>query len=470
MYNFALGAISAVDVVQTINWLFTTVLAAFVAFRIFYIIVGLFKVKRFPKTDKIHNYAIMISARNEEKVIGNLIDSIRKNNYPQDKITIFVVADNCDDNTANICREKGCIVYERFNKQEIGKGYALNFLVDHITKDYGIKSYDGYFVFDADNLLHPDFISRMNDVFATGATLVTAYRNIKNFDKNIISAGYGYHQYRNIRTLYIPRTVLNISNTITGTGFLMANIILKDGWKWKLITEDDELTADKIIEGHKVVYCNDAIHYDEQPETFRIMFRQRIRWAKGALLVFATRGKQLLKMFFSRKSKLYQTDVTPTQTTAQRRFSFYDMFFKVFPYALITFIWSILYDIALIVAVALSGMSVGECFAQIGIGMLSSLGTLYLSSFIQIIPVLICEWKKIKASAFKKIFYLFTFPLFDLFNLPIMTIALFSKVEWKTIPHTSAKKIEDIIDMPQKAEEKTEPAENEIIIEEPKAE
>lgn len=436
---------SAVGIVKQVNWVFTTIIGILVAYKFVYLIIGFFKAKRWPETDKTHNYAFLIAARNEEMVIGNLIDSIRKNNYPQDKITIFVIADNCTDNTAKVCRDRGCIVYERHNKVEIGKGYALNVLVDQISKDYGINAYDGYFVFDADNLLHPDYIKEMNKVFSSGEKMITSYRNTKNFDANFISAGYGYHHYRTLRSLHIARTRLGLSCCITGTGFLISNEILRNGWPWKLITEDIEMTVDKAIEGYKVVYCHDAIFYDEQPVSFKIMFRQRLRWAKGFLLVFKSHFWKLLRGMFSRKPKATEAGTPCTQNGHQHRFTCYDLFFHVSPIVLITFAWSILYDIALIIVVSLSGMSVGACFLEIGKGLLSSILTLYITTFIQIIPVVICEWKNINTTAFKKIFYLFTFPIFDLFNMPIMAVALFTKVQWKPIPRTSTAKIEDII-------------------------
>ena len=74
----------------------------------------------------------MIAARNEENVIGNLIDSIKRQDYDQNLLTIFVVADNCTDNTAKIVREKGCICYERFDDINKTKGFALQFLVENI--------------------------------------------------------------------------------------------------------------------------------------------------------------------------------------------------------------------------------------------------------------------------------------------------------------------------------------------------
>ncbi|MDE7106247.1 MAG: glycosyltransferase, partial [Anaeroplasmataceae bacterium] len=83
-------------------------------YRSIYVIVGFFgKAPKYKPAEMDKSYAVVISARNEEKVIGNLIDSIKKQTYDSSKISIFIVADNCTDNTAQICRELGAHVYER---------------------------------------------------------------------------------------------------------------------------------------------------------------------------------------------------------------------------------------------------------------------------------------------------------------------------------------------------------------------
>ena len=70
-------------------------------------IIGFFrKEKTFSDTEKKHKYAVVICARNEEKVIGNLLDSIAAQDYPQEQLHVFVIADNCNDGTAAIARER----------------------------------------------------------------------------------------------------------------------------------------------------------------------------------------------------------------------------------------------------------------------------------------------------------------------------------------------------------------------------
>lgn len=81
------------------------------------------------------------------------------------------------------------MVYTRFNREKVGKGYALEQLLLHIEEDYP-KVYDGFFVFDADNVLDCRFVEEMNRTFSDGYEVVTSYRNSKNYGDNWISAGY----------------------------------------------------------------------------------------------------------------------------------------------------------------------------------------------------------------------------------------------------------------------------------------
>ena len=157
--------------------------------------VWLKKPKRF-QAEKQHRFAVVTAAINEEQVIGNLIASIKKQNYPAELLDIFVVADNCTDQTAKVARSAGAVVYERTNPEKRGKGYALEFLFDKIQEDYGWDNYEGFFVFDADNLLDENFVVEMNAVFDHGYKIITSYRNSKNYDSNWISAGYSLDVYK----------------------------------------------------------------------------------------------------------------------------------------------------------------------------------------------------------------------------------------------------------------------------------
>ena len=127
------------------------ILTIMFAYKSLYWLIGVFFTRKFKPAKNKHKYAILIAARNEEKVIGNLLDSIKKQDYPKELLTIFVVADNCTDNTADVVRSKGAICYERFDDEHKTKGFALQYLLERIGEDDGRMSFEGYFIFDADN-------------------------------------------------------------------------------------------------------------------------------------------------------------------------------------------------------------------------------------------------------------------------------------------------------------------------------
>lgn len=196
------------------------VITILLAYKTIYWIIGVFT-RKFKPAKNNHKYAILIAARNEKNVIGNLLDSIKKQDYPQELLTVFVVADNCTDNTAEIARKRGAICYERFDDEHKTKGFALQYLLEKIEEDYGRMSFEGYFIFDADNLLKKDYISRMNDAFDAGEKIITSYRNTKNFDENWIASTYALHWIESIRSNHRARSILRLATNIQGTGFLL---------------------------------------------------------------------------------------------------------------------------------------------------------------------------------------------------------------------------------------------------------
>ena len=106
-------------------------------------------------------------------------------------------------------------------RDRVGKGYALQTLLGHLEQDYP-AGFDGYFVFDADNILDPDYIAAMNRTFSQGHDIVTSYRNSKNYGDNWISAGYALWFLRESRYLNHARSLLGTSCAVSGTGFLFS--------------------------------------------------------------------------------------------------------------------------------------------------------------------------------------------------------------------------------------------------------
>ena len=270
--------------------LFTTLviqfLTVFYAYQVIYILISIIKrkVTSLKDTDIRNRFAIFISARNEEGVISELLDSLNKQDYPRDKYDIYVVADNCTDHTAQVSRDNGAIVYERFNKEEVGKGYALNYLYTKVSSLKGRKYYDAFVVFDADNIVDPAFLKESNKKLASGKyDAFTTYRNSKNFGTNWLSAAYSIWFLHEARHLNYVRDMIGAQCMISGTGFVITSSLMdeNDGWPYYFLTEDIQFSVASTINNKRIGYCDSAMLYDEQPSTMEQSWKQRLRWAKG---------------------------------------------------------------------------------------------------------------------------------------------------------------------------------------------
>ena len=232
---------------QSFNTAIAVLLTLLYLYQLGYLLIGIVQKKRSSRQTSaaLHRYAAIISARNEENVISGLIKSLKEQNYPEELLDVYVIADNCTDNTAQVAADAGAIVYRRFNHVQVGKGYALDYLFHQLTEE-GKNDYDGYFVFDADNYVDPNFVKEMNTVFDTGKyAALTSYRNSKNFGTNWISAGYGLWFLREARFLNAPRMAVGASCAISGTGFLVSGDLIREngGWPFHLLREDIEFSV-----------------------------------------------------------------------------------------------------------------------------------------------------------------------------------------------------------------------------------
>lgn len=398
------------------------------AYQIVYVFICCFKkdhsLEHTPK--KMHKFAILISARNESAVIGELLQSINDQKYPKELLDVFVVADNCTDNTAEIARSYGATVYERFNHQLIGKGYALDYAFSKIEETIGLEAYEGYMVFDADNVLENNYVYEMNRTFDQGYRILTSYRNSKNYGSNWISAGYALWFLRESKYLNGARMRCNLSCTISGTGFLVSSDIIKrnGGWKHHLLTEDIEFSMDSVLHNEKIGYCENAVLYDEQPVSFQTSWKQRMRWAKGFYQVTANYGGQLLK-----------------KCIKDRSFICYDMLMTIAPATLLT-LATIIMNTTLAVVGIYSGREFIAEAALLRVG--ENLYGIYLSLLFFGIITTITQWKRIYAPMWKKILYIFTFPLYTFTYIPISIAALVKPVKWEPISHTISKSVQEI--------------------------
>ena len=408
------------ETLKTVNWLIGIIFFICYAYQFAYIPLLWLRKEPSHGPARQNDYAVLICARNESAVIGDLLDSLNRQTYDASRIHVFVLADNCTDATAAIARSAGATVYERFNRAQVGKGYALETLLSHIRADRP-AGFDAYLVFDADNVLAPDYLERMNETFSQGYEIVTSYRNSKNYGDNWISAGYALWFLRESQYLNRARMKLGSSCAVGGTGFLFSRKVLEgmDGWPFYLLTEDIEFSVHHILKGVRIGYCEKAELFDEQPTDFRQSWRQRTRWTKGYLQVFSRYGKDLLRQMF------------------RGNFAAFDMAMNIMP----AFFLSAAGLFVELTALVLSLLN-GGGLSEVAVSILEIFGSMCSLLFILGGITTVTEWKRIRATAWEKIWAVFTFPLFMATYLPISLCAVFAKAEWKPIEHkVSAKRL-----------------------------
>lgn len=165
-------------ILDYISVIYSNVVFVISMYFLFLSFFGLIKVKSKKKKKPTTSFALVVAAHNEEKVISGIIDSLNRLDYPKELYDIFVIADNCTDNTARIARQCGAQVFERMDAEKRGKGYALEWMFNKLFSMK--KQYDSVAVFDADNLVSKNFLSEINNKFLDGYKVVQGYLDSKN--------------------------------------------------------------------------------------------------------------------------------------------------------------------------------------------------------------------------------------------------------------------------------------------------
>lgn len=401
-------------------------------YQVVFFFIGLLKGEvELPKAKKLHKYAFFIAAHNEEAVIANLVKSIKDQDYPSELIDVFVVADACTDNTADEARRAGAIVYERNDLARKGKSWVMDYGFTRILEEYP-DTYEGYFIFDADNLLSRDYVRIMNDAFDQGYLAVTSYRNSKNFGSSWISSAYATWFIREARYLNNPRMICGTSCAVSGSGYLISAKIVEGmhGWDFHTLTEDIQFSTFCAVHGVQIGYAP-AEFYDEQPLTLSASVKQRMRWTKGFYQVFFTYGRHLVKAM-----------------TRFRRFAAYDLLMTIAPGMLLTLI-SVLANGTFLVVGALShGFLATDRELEMCIGsIIFTLGYMYLTFFMMGLTTTITEIKHIHCpQKWRIVTNLFTFPLFMFTYIPLAVAALFLKVDWVPTPHDVSVTLDQVLD------------------------
>ncbi|MBR1417051.1 MAG: glycosyltransferase family 2 protein [Bacilli bacterium] len=392
-------------------------------YGLYYAITGLWGFFK-PKTFRIkpylpkHKFAVIIPARNEADVVGHLVSSLMESNYPKKLFDVYVAVNNTTDNSKEVAKKAGAKVIDVKIKVK-SKGEVLRYVFDKLKND---KTIDAYVIFDADNIVHPDFLSRMNDCLCSGYNVAEGFRDSKNITDNWISGSYSLYYYMQNFFFNKSRMTLGTSGSINGTGFMIRkDKIDKEGFETKTMTEDIEFTAQCALKNEPIAFVEGAITYDEQPVNFKASWKQRTRWSVGCLQCMKLYSFNLLKHFLKTGNS-----------------SAFDMFMN--------FIAPVVQVICLIEFVALILFRIFNVQLYDVFSTLFSSGIVFLAlSYISgvIVSIFVIKYNKRKSK--NVISAIVLFALFILTWIPINVLCLFKKdLKWEEIKHKRGMAASDI--------------------------
>lgn len=238
------------------------------------------EMERFPKV------TVMVPAHNEQLVIAATAENILRLNYPQDKVQLIVIADNCSDDTAGklqalknkeAFRDRDFMIFERTGTG--GKSGALNDALQYVKNEW-------ICIFDADaaperNALYFLVEKAMEDPEAYGA--VFGRNKARNRGQNFLAKCINLELVTSQRIYHTGLWELFKLGTIPGTNFIVKTDLIREigGWDTEAITEDTAISFEILTRGQLIALAPQAEAYQQEPEQLSVYMKQRTRWAKG---------------------------------------------------------------------------------------------------------------------------------------------------------------------------------------------
>jgi cellulose synthase/poly-beta-1,6-N-acetylglucosamine synthase-like glycosyltransferase len=400
----------------------TVLFILFFFLHFFYFFIGILtKPIIFKTSSKQKRFDFLIVARNEGRVIGEQIASLKSQKYPKDLLRIFMLADNCTDDTATIARQHGAITFENHETNSVGKGLAIKRLIA-LRNAYPGPQSDAVIFFDADNIVDQNFTQKINDAYQDDDTLLIGYRASKNFGLNPMSSGSSIIFFREGHFLHHARNRIGLSTHINGTGFVVPNPIIKhETWAAFSLIEDIEYTILQLLKERRVLFVREARFYDEQPIHFKVSFLQRLRWIKGSIQIFFMYALKLIVSMFKKW-----------------HFSKLDLLLWITPLPSIIVILSLInlgiqQAAWLTNATTISFLSFTPIFEW--------LLQFMLSAFAIGSMTVIASWKENDSQWWHKLWAMVTFPFYSLTFIPLFILAPLTMfhLSWYKTPHSVKK-------------------------------
>ena len=255
------------------------ILLSYLAWGVFYQLIfslaGLFwQEEEMPRSKNVRRVAVLIPAYKEDNVIVGVANEALEQTYPADKFEVFVIADSLEEQTLLELAQTGAVTIPvSFEKST--KSKALNAALDTIPE----KAFDIMVILDADNIMAPDFLERINGEFEWGKRVVQGCRAAKNFNTTMAVLD-GLSEAINNHILCKGQMEFGLSARLAGSGMAFdANLFRRVMPEIEAIGGFDKaLELALTSQGERIYYAEHAAIYDEKVSKPEHFSKQRSRW------------------------------------------------------------------------------------------------------------------------------------------------------------------------------------------------
>ena len=242
--------------------------------------------------NELPRFLVLVPAHNEEMMVAACIRSLLRMQYPAARFTVTVIADNCDDRTAEVARGAGARCLERRDPLHPGKPRAIAWALDQLS----LNGYDAIVILDADTVVAPGFAAALASAAPLQSKAVQAYYDVDNRTENALTRLATVLAAANHRFAYPLKRRAALNTPLVGNGMCIGTLVLQThGWRAFSIAEDWEMYAQLTERGVPIECAPDAVVYAQEAHTLAQSLSQRERWTAGKLTVLARLGLPLLR-------------------------------------------------------------------------------------------------------------------------------------------------------------------------------
>ncbi len=429
-------------VLSIINYAVLILIAIPLIPQICYVLFSFVKKKTWPKSDVKGRIAFLIPAHNEADVIYDTVKSvIEKQNYPRDKFDVYVVADNCTDNTAELAEKAGAIVliHNDPDPSHHMALYPLKYGVDHIIH-ITENPYDLVVHLDADNHLNDDFASLMNDAYQAGVDLARPYEGAINASQNFFTKACTVFYVFESRYGSRVRERLNLAAHVNGSGATMSVRMLKatGGYDSRTISDDAEYYFNRLFDGYKGHFVEDAVVYEDMPSSLKDTYNRNKRIGSGGVKLLKTKLLKMLGKFFTTGklsflevflsySFLFLTVILSTWIPLFYIYNFLYLGFAAYGWLELSLYTAEYYHMIFWNTIIIGGSIL--------------LGLFVLFGYLQALFLVITDYKKIGANKRRELIsVVLLFPFFLILYSITISIGAMSKPSWGKVNRNTGKK------------------------------